>query len=52
MLKTYQRETTLFEFPRDAHRKELKIKTNITLQWLHVFKAQAFRKAACNFFYK
>ena len=35
-LKTYQRETNLFEFSPDTNGKDLKIRKNdITLQWLH-----------------
>ena len=36
MLKTYQKEIKLFEFPRDTNREELKIKNNI-LPFLSVF---------------
>ena len=35
MLKSYQRETKLFEFSRDKNRGDLKIRKNdVTMQWL------------------
>ena len=35
MLKTFQRDTKLFEFSRNMNREEMKIrKNNVTLQWL------------------
>ena len=33
MLKTYQRDTELFEFSRDTSREDLEIKNDVTLQW-------------------
>ena len=36
MIKTYYRETKLYEFSRDTNREELMTrKNNVTLQWLH-----------------
>ena len=36
MLKTYRRETKLFELLLDTNREELKIRKNdFTLKWLH-----------------
>ena len=35
MLKTHQREIKLFKFSRDTNRKELKLKSEVTLQLLH-----------------
>ena len=36
MLKTYQRETKLFEHSQDTNREDLRIrKSNLILQWFH-----------------
>ena len=42
MLKTFQRKPKLFEFLGDSNWEELKIKNNITLQWLHFAMASLF----------
>ena len=60
MLKTYQRETKLFEFSRDANREGLKIRKKrhsictvfvaiALLQWLHCngFVAAVFISPVC-----
>ena len=49
MLKTYQSKTKFFQFPGDANTEELKIKNNITFQWLHCndFVAIVFASHAC-----
>ena len=34
MLSTYQREPTLFEFSPETNKEGLKMKNDVTLQWL------------------
>ena len=49
MLKTYQKETKLFEFLQDTNSKVLKIKkNNISLQWLHFPKTRRSLQWLCS----